>query len=109
MGANGPAKNSIQTEAEQQSVNSNVAEQPDNDSKSDEAKQEDEKINVSEQLHAEVKQDQGAPNDSEDDMKKAAQHLEEMGLGSADVILELLKLSDGSVQRTLETLLRQTK
>jgi len=51
----------------------------------------------------------GAPTkkqpDPDIDLKKTAQHLEEMGLGSADVLLELLKSNDGSVQKTLEGLL----
>merc|ERR1712194_459628 len=43
--------------------------------------------------------------DPDCELKQTAQHLEEMGLGSADVLLELLKSNGGSVQSVLEDLL----
>jgi len=55
---------------------------------------------------ATTKYEEPAPAE-DDELVKSAQHLQEMGLGSADVILELLKANGGSVQRTLETLLAQ--
>merc|ERR1712070_723542 len=59
-------------------------------------------------LDAEATTKYEEPAPAEDDgLVKSAQHLQEMGLGSADVILELLKANGGSVQRTLETLLAQ--
>jgi len=42
-----------------------------------------------------------------DELEKAAKHLEEMGLGALDVILELLKANEGNVRSTLEILLAQ--
>merc|ERR1711939_977534 len=58
-----------------------------------------------------TKQEDGAPDQVQDkdsqgnDLKKTAQQLEEMGLGNAETLLELLKSNAGNVQRTLETLL----
>lgn len=45
----------------------------------------------------------------DDDLKKIAAHLEEMGLGNPDVLLELLKSNGGSVQRTLEGLFNEAQ
>merc|ERR1712048_1013958 len=47
-------------------------------------------------------QEQQDPNH---ELRQAAQHLEEMGLGSADVLVELLKTNGGCMQRTIEGLL----
>merc|ERR1712100_993246 len=58
-----------------------------------------------------TKQEDGAPDQVQDkdsqgnDLKRTAQQLEEMGLGNAETLLELLKSNEGNVQRTLETLL----
>merc|ERR1719258_818071 len=47
-------------------------------------------------------------NDDEDaddiELLKKASHLSEAGLGSVEVLIELLKAHDGNVQRTIEAL-----
>jgi hypothetical protein len=55
----------------------------------------------------ELKQSQQQPEAEEDDLAKTAAHLAEAGLGSAEVLLQLLRANGGSVQRTLEELLNQ--
>ena len=45
----------------------------------------------------------------DDDLKEVVAHLEEMGLGSTDVLLELLKSNGGSVQRALEVLFNEAQ
>jgi len=42
--------------------------------------------------------------DAEGELLQTASHLAEAGLGHVDVLLELLKMHDGSVKRTLEVL-----
>lgn len=61
----------------------------------------DQKDKVAEQVEAVAKMEQ----DVDHDLKLNAQHLEEMGLGSADALFELLKSNGGSVQSVLESLL----
>lgn len=64
---------------------------------------------VSPQMQEEPKDADEVPSETQQDpdhqLKQTAQHLEEMGLGSADVLLELLKSNGGSVQKVLEGLL----
>merc|ERR1712129_327083 len=64
---------------------------------------------VAPQVPQEHKGEDEAPvktqQDPDHELKQTAQHLEEMGLGSADVLLELLKSKGGSVQSVLEGLL----
>jgi len=48
-----------------------------------------------------------AKSDVDSDLLKTAAHLADAGLGSVDVLLDLLKAHNGSVQRTLEDLLNQ--
>jgi len=63
------------------------------------------------QVPPEPKDEDEAPaktqQDLDHELKQTAQHLEDMGLGCADILLELLKSNGGSVQSVLEGLLSE--
>jgi len=55
----------------------------------------------------ESESDVGCVEQSEGDLKDAQKQLEEMGLGHGEVLLELLKIHGGSVQRVVEELTKE--